>query len=272
MLPLFSFYLITPFKSLLSCYLNDSIIKKARLHKLIKIRYINPRRFASDKHRTIDDKPFGGGPGMVYMLDPFVKAIEYAKNAGKTKFGHGNKLITYTILFSPEGKLFNTQFISDFIGVFIERQDKNFKLNAKCNSIKEIRFILVIPRYEGIDARIYNFVDISVSVGPFILTGAELPALIFIDSFVRFIPGVLGNYDSVVNDSYFEKNDSTNIIIHKKAPVYTRPFIYKSGKSLYKVPEVLKTGNHEKINIWRRQNSKRTFLKFLQISDFKLPC
>ncbi|NOY35916.1 MAG: tRNA (guanosine(37)-N1)-methyltransferase TrmD [bacterium] len=229
-----SFHIITIFPEALEGYFDSSILKRARESKLIKIKFHNPRDFAKDKHRTTDDKPFGGGPGMVMKVEPIVKTIESILKAKRSL----NPKNTKIIFFSPAGKQFT------------QKLAKNF---AK----KYDNLILVCGRYEGIDARVekviknLKFKIENLSVGPFVLTGGELPAAIIIDAVSRHIPGVLGKKESL--------EDERGIGI----PVYTRPEVFeypppRRGKKSkkYRVPKTLMTGHHKKIEEWRKNRAK----------------
>ena len=253
-----NFYLITPFQELIECYFNNSILDKAQKKDKISIHFINPRQFAEDKHKTIDDRPFGGGPGMVYMFEPFYKAIQLAKEQiakEVQKLPPKQESVTYTVLFKPNAPMLNDNFIRDF---------------AERYKQKIVNFILIIPRYEGIDARIEEFVDFSVSIGPYILTGAELAAAIFIDAFTRFVPDALGNPESVEQETQFKiKNDV--LYIKPEAPVYTRPRNITISNKALNVPNVLLSGNHKEITTWQKQFTDRLEkTKYISIEDIKI--
>ncbi len=207
------FHVITLFPDSLSSYLGESILKRAILDKKIKVSFYNPRDFVKDPHDRVDQKPYGGGPGMVIQAGPVIRAIAKAK---------GRKKKVKIIFFSPAGKQFDT--------AYAKKISKTYK-----------DIIFVCGRYEGIDARVkevFNTEDISV--GPYVLTGGELPAMILIDSISRQIEGVLGDFDSL------EETRSAS------SDVYTRPEILVYKKKTYKVPEVLLSGHHKKIEEWRK--------------------
>jgi len=237
-----NFHIITIFPEALEGYFDSSILKRARENKLIKINFHNPRDFAEDKHKTTDDKPFGGGPGMVMKVEPMIKAIisaissfqfSISKQTPKPKSQK-----TKVIFFTPSGKQFNQQMAKNFA----KRYDN---------------LILVCGRYEGVDARVEKVIKNlklkieNLSIGPFVLTGGELPAGIVVDAVSRHIPGVLGKKESL--------EDERGMGI----PVYTRPevFEYQSGscapKRAYKVPKILLSGHHKKIEEWRAKFAKR---------------
>lgn len=201
--------------------LNYGITGRA-INNLLNISYWNPRDFTKDKHRTVDDRPYGGGPGMVMMAEPLQAAIQAAKKALPQ---------ATVVLLSPQGKLFN--------------QD----VAARC--LKEKEIILVAGRYEGVDERLIELeIDEEWSIGDYILSGGELPAMIIIDAVARLIPGALGHEESAAKDSL-----SSGLLKHAQ---YTRPEIFQ-GLS---VPEMLLSGNHEAIDRLRLKESLgRTWLK-----------
>ncbi|MBI3638643.1 tRNA (guanosine(37)-N1)-methyltransferase TrmD [Candidatus Wolfebacteria bacterium] len=222
------FNIITIFPNIFNSYLNESILKRAQKNKLIDIKIHDLRKFAVDKHRRVDDKPYGGGPGMALKIEPLVKAVSSLKLKVKS-----SKL--KVIIFTPGGKQFNNKTAA--------------QLAKKYNNL-----ILICGRYEGIDARL-KFVlknlklkTLELSVGPYVLTGGELPAMILIDSVSRQIPGVLGK-----NESLEEKRGSLGI------SVYTRPEIFTHKGKKYRVPNVLLSGNHKNIEKWKRKNVKNNF-------------
>jgi tRNA (guanine37-N1)-methyltransferase len=201
----------------------NGVTGRAIKNNLLSIQCWNPRDFTTDKHRTVDDRPFGGGPGMLMMVQPLRDAIIAAKQAAK-EAGYEAKVI----YLSPQGK----------------RLDHN---GAQSLSSSEA-LILVAGRYEGVDERIIeSLVDQEWSVGDYVLSGGELPAMILIDAVVRFVPGVLGHVLSAEQDSFAD-----GLL---DCPHYTRPEVL-DGKQ---VPSVLLSGDHEKIRLWRlKQSLQRT--------------
>lgn len=199
--------------------LAESLIKKAREKRLIEIQIINLRDFTTDKHRTADDAPYGGGSGMVLKIEPIAKAISRLKTPN-------SKLI----LMCPSGKLLTQERIKELA--------------------KEEHLIIICGHYEGVDERVRELVDEEISIGDYVLTGGELPAMVLVDAMARYIPGVVKEEESVKRDSFSE-----GLLDY---PSYTKPEDFE-GK---KVPEVLLSGDHAKIEKWRRQQSlKRTFLR-----------
>ncbi len=208
--------ILTIFPHIFDSYLNESILKRAQKNKLIKINIHNFRNFAAGKHRTVDDKPYGGGPGMLLKVEPIYKCLKSIKR----------KKNSLVVLLTPKGKTFNQNMAKKF---------------AKLDQL-----ILISGRYEGFDERIRKYVDEQVSIGDYILTGGELPVMSIIDATARLLPGVLGD-DSSSKDESFSKN--LNFIEY---PHYTRPENFKGTK----VPKVLLSGNHKKIDAWRLKNAK----------------
>lgn len=213
-----NFHIVTLFPVAFDSYLNESIIARAIKDKKIKVSFYNPRDYSDDKWRRVDQKPYSGGPGMVIQALPVVKAIQKALEKSKSK-NQKSKIIWL----SPGGKQFDTSY-------------------AKSVSKKYTDIIIVCGKYEGIDARVRKIFKMDdVSVGPFVLTGGELPAMIILDCVARQVEGVLGNFDSL-EESRVSSHD-----------VYTRPevFVYKGKK--YRVPKILLSGDHKKIEAWKEK-------------------
>ncbi len=234
---LMRFHIITLFPGAFDSYLNESIISRAIEDKKIKAQFYNPRDNSDGKWRRVDQKPYSGGPGMVIQALPTVKAIEKAlKNIEKriknkvlkkrSRSKNHNSLLnahnsTKIIFFSPGGKQFTTDY-------------------AKKTAKKFTDIILVCGRYEGIDARVKKIFKMDeISVGPFVLTGGELPAMVVLDSISRQIKGVLGNFDSL-EESRISSHD-----------VYTRPEVFEYKGKKYRVPKILLSGDHKKIEAWK---------------------
>ncbi len=212
-----TFHIITLFPKAFDSYLNESIIARAIKDKKIKVQFYNPRDFTKDKWRRIDQKPYSGGPGMVIQAEPVIKAIEKALGRGASKL----RRKVNVIWFSPAGKQFDTAY-------------------AKKTAKKYSDIILICGRYEGIDARVKKiFKTEEISVGPYVLTGGELPAMIFVDCVARQVEGILGNFSSL-EESRISSHD-----------VYTRPEVFEYKKNKYRVPKVLLSGHHKKIENWK---------------------
>lgn len=196
-----------------------SIIGRAVNKNLIELKCTNIRDFSKDKHRKVDDYPFGGGPGMVMRPEPIYEAIESVKE--------NDSIVIYL---SPKGKVYN--------------QEMANRLS------KEKHLVLLCGHYEGIDNRIIdNYIDEEISIGDFVLTGGEIPAMLLVDSIVRLIPGVLGSEESFMEESHYD-----GLLEY---PQYTRPREFRD----FSVPSILLSGDHEKIDKWRRYESlKATYL------------
>jgi len=214
-----TFHIITLFPGAFDSYLGESILKRAIEDKKIKVKFYNPRDYAMDQWKRVDQKPYGGGPGMVIQAMPVAKAIEKAVKTTKSKK-------TKIIFFSPSGKQFDTKYVK---GV------------AK----KYEHIIFVCGRYEGIDARVKKMFKMEdISVGPFVLTGGELPAMVVMDSISRQVEGVLGNFDSREEERVASPD------------VYTRPEIVEYKGKKYRVPKVLLSGHRVNIDEWKKGRMK----------------
>lgn len=231
------FHILTIFPSIFDSYFKESILKIALKKKIIKINVYNLRDFTSDPHKRVDDRPFGGGPGMVLQLKPIYKAVRTIKR--KIKKGQKIKII----LLSAKGKEFN------------QKMARNF--------LKYENLIFICGRYEGVDERVAKYItDKEVSIGNYILAGGELPALVIIEVITRLIPGVLGNIKSIE-----EKREETVFNNFPFSyPVYTRPAVFSPKKGVkWKVPRVLLSGHHKKIKEWREKkmisNSQKNIKK-----------
>jgi tRNA (guanine37-N1)-methyltransferase len=218
------FDIITIFPNIFDSYFNESIIKRAQAKKLVKINIHNLRDYTNDKHKTVDDKPYGGGPGMVMMAEPIYKVISKLKNS---------KLKTKVILFSAKGKKFD------------QKMAKRFS--------KLDRLIMICGRYEGVDERVAKYIaDEEVSVGDYVLTGGEIPVMIVIDAVTRLIPGVIAK-ESLKEESFSFAKEKALREENYEYPQYTRPeSILINGKKRI-VPKVLLSGNHKKIEEWRKK-------------------
>ncbi len=219
-----NFHIITLFPEMFGSYINESILARAQKEKKIRFYFYNPRDYViptktqkknKKPYLRVDDKPYGGGPGMVMQAEPVIKAIEQAlkkvKNTRKSKI----------VFLSPAGKQFNTDY-------------------AKTTVKKYTDIIIICGRYEGIDSRVKKiFKAEDVSIGPFVLTGGELPAMIITDCIARQIEGVLGDFNSLEESRV------------SSSEMYTRPEVLIHKGKKYKVPPVLLSGNHAKINEWR---------------------
>ena len=209
--------ILSLFPEMIEPFLNHSILKRASDQKLVEYQIINFRDFSQNKHKTVDDTPFGGGAGMVLAIEPIYYALQSIE---------GYEL-AHKILLSPQGKTFNQEKV---------------KTLATYNHI-----IIICGHYEGFDDRIRSLVDEEISIGDFVLTGGEIAAMTIVDSLVRLIPGVLGDQESYINDSFYD-----GLLDY---PQYTKPRDFNDMK----VPEVLLSGHHKNIEKWRlEERIKRT--------------
>lgn len=222
--------IISAVPDLLESPLNTSIIKRAQDKKLCTIKIHNLRDYTHDKHRQIDDKPFGGGPGMLLKPEPFFECIEKLQ----TERDYDNIIFT-----SPKGKIFNQSYAN--------------KLSLGKN------IIIIAGHYKGIDDRVREkFVTDEISIGNFVLSGGELPALIIADSIIRLLPGVLNDSESALNDSLMDDNSV-------EAPYYTRPAEYKGMK----VPDVLLSGHDKNIAEWKDEKSRELTKNWKKINSME---
>ncbi len=224
-----TFHIITIFPEAIEKYFDASLLKKARDKKIIKINLYNLRDFSVGKHKQVDDRPFAGGPGMVLKIEPIFKAVKKIKSKIRKK---DSKI--RTILLSLGGKVFN---------------QKRAGALSKYNHI-----ILICGHYEGIDERVSKYIaDEEISLGNFVLSGGEIPALAIVESISRLLPNFMGNIESL--EGKRAKRMGEKLI---SVPSYTRPEIFhpnsKNKKVAWKVPKVLLSGHHKKIDEWRKKN------------------
>ncbi len=247
-----NFHIITLFPEMFDSYLGESILARAQKEKIIKVNFINPRKFVSGKYKKIwpdgnvslqiDERPYGGGPGMVMMAEPVLKSVDFivkklkvksGKRVAKSPLDKGDLGGLKIINFSPSGQKFNTNYAKKIAQV------------SKKNNYTDI--ILICGRYEGIDSRVdtilkkeYKKDFDQISIGDYVLTGGELPAMILVDCISRQIPGVLGNFDSREEERV------------SSSEIYTRPENLVFKDKSYKVPKVLLSGDHKKIEEWKK--------------------
>jgi tRNA (guanine37-N1)-methyltransferase len=213
------FDVLTIFPTFFSSPVREGLLGKAMEAGAVEVNVVNMRDFATDRHKVVDDVPFGGGPGMVMKPEPICAAIAHARRANPGR----------AILMSPQGRLFEDRVARELAG--------------------EPGLILVCGRYEGVDERVLKFVDMELSIGDYILSGGEAAAFVVIEAVSRFLPGVVGDGESVQTDTFFD-----GLMKH---PQYTRPRAFMDAE----VPEVLLSGNHERIRQWRRRESLRRTLE-----------
>ena len=215
------FDILTIFPTFFDSPLSEGIINKAISSGLITVRPINLRNYTHDRHKTTDDRPYGGGEGMVMKIEPLFEAVEHLKASPPPP---------KVILMSPRGRVLNQKMVKELAN--------------------EERLVIICGRYEGIDERfIKNCVDLELSIGDYVLSGGETPALVLIEAVSRLIPGVLGCPTSSQKDSF-----SNGLLEH---PHYTRPAQFKD----WKVPEILLSGDHKKIETWRRHQTLKITLE-----------
>lgn len=233
------FDIITLFPELIKFYSNYSILKKAQEKKKIEIKVYNLRDFTTDKHRKIDDRPFGGGRGMIIKIEPIFRVIQFLKSNIKNQ---KSKII----LFTPRGKKFNQKLAHS-----LSRLD---------------RLILICGRYEGIDERVVKYIsDEQISIGNYVLMGGELPALVVMETVTRLLPGVIGKSE-LLKERIDEKTKG-----FIEYPQYSRPEIFEPAKVLaelgfnskkikknikWRVPKILLSGSHQEIKKWRQKHQK----------------
>lgn len=216
---MYKFDIVTLFPEIVKPYLKESILKIAIKNKAIQVNFWNPRDYTKNKHNKVDDTQYGGGAGMVLSPQPMYDCIQAAKkqNSGSVVF------------MTPSGTQFN------------QRKAEKF-----ANSKNQNGLIIVCGRYEGLDQRIIDLcVDYEISIGEYVLSGGELPALVVTEAITRLLPDVLGNAESHENDSF-----SVKLKRKKKYPVYTKPEVFMG----LAIPDVLKSGHHKNIEQWRQNN------------------
>ena len=213
------FHLITIFPDIFDSYLNESLVKRAREKKIVGVKIYDLRDFTTERHHKVDDRPFGGGPGMVLQIEPIYRAVQFVKSKVKSRKSKAPKV--RTILFSTRGKKLDA--------------------NTATRLSKYDELIMICGRYEGVDARVAeHIVDEEISIGDYVLSGGELPALVTMEAVSRFIPGFLGKEESLeeINGSF---------------PTYSRPEVFRPRKGKrWSVPKVLLSGDHKRIVDWRK--------------------
>ncbi len=216
------FDVITIFPELVRAYFDESILERAQKKGVLDLRTHNLRDVTTDRHHTVDDRPFGGGPGMLLKIEPMVTTLE--KILGKSADKKKRPATTKVYLMDPGG---------------VQLSQTVARKMAKSKHI-----VLICGRYEGFDARIDAWVDGKISIGPYVLTGGEIPAVIVVDVVARMVPGVLGHADSAKDETDVEAG-------FVEYPQYTRPEVFRKKS----VPKVLMSGDHKAIAEWRRKKS-----------------
>ncbi len=211
------FDIITIFPEIFAGVLDCGIVRRARQSGIVDIRVVNLRDFATDRHKQVDDRPYGGGEGMVFMPEPLFAAVEHC-------LGESGAAGARVVLLSPQGETWSQANAAEMSGL--------------------PHVILICGRYEGVDQRFVDrMVDKEISIGDFVLTGGEIPAMVILDSVTRLLPGALGNEESALNESF-----SMGLLDY---PQYTRPAMFRDMG----VPEVLLSGDHAKIAKWRKDKA-----------------
>jgi tRNA (guanine37-N1)-methyltransferase len=219
------FDILTIFPAIFNSYFSESILGRARKKKIIRINVHNLRQWAKDKHKTVDDTPYGGGAGMVLKIEPICKAMQFLKSNNTSALA-GQKIKTRTILFSAKGKIFT-------------------QTDAK-RLVKYDQIIIICGRYEGVDERVAKYLaDEELSIGSYVLTGGEIPAMVLVDALTRLLPGSLGNAGSAREESHQKKG-------YLEYPHYTKPENFRG----WLVPKVLLSGHHQEIEKWRKKQSQ----------------
>jgi tRNA (guanine37-N1)-methyltransferase len=231
------FDIITIFPNIFDSYFNESILARAREKKLIEINIHNLRDYSEDKHKSVDDSPYGGGAGMVLMADPILKAVEDIVKKSKAK---KRKIV----VFSAKGKTFNQKVAYDW-------------------SKKLDQIILICGRYEGIDERVVKILKAEeISIGPYVLTDGEVPAMAVVSAVSRLVPGVI-RLESLAEESHWsqliksEKGVKEDERSWLEYPHYTRPEVLEYKGKKYRVPKVLLSGNHKNIKNWRQEQTQK---------------
>ncbi len=210
-------HILSIFPEMFASVLDESILGRALTRGLLQVYTHNIRDFTEDRHRVTDDMPYGGGPGMVMKPEPIVAGIQTIQE----RFGP-----SYVILLSPQGDVLGQDGVKGFA--------------------RMERLLLICGRYSGVDARVTHYIDAELSIGDYVLTGGEIPAMVLVDAVARMIPEVLGDAQSAVEDSLFD-----GLL---QGPVYTRPVEFEA----LRVPEVLRSGNHAAVAKWRRRQALLT--------------
>jgi len=234
------FDIITIFPEIFNSYFNESILKRAQKNKLIKINIHNLRNWSQGRHKQVDDRPYGGGPGMILMVEPIAKALRSIKHKNiKTKKQR-------IVMLTPAGKKFN------------QREAERL---AEYDQL-----VLLCGRYEGFDARVDKLVDEKISIGDYVLAGGELPAMVVLEAVSRQIPGVVGHKHALDEETFSppcaKASGGKKDLDYVEYPQYTRPEVFKrqetrDKKQVLRVPKVLLSGDHAKIKDWQKKQDKK---------------
>lgn len=216
-----TFHVLTVFPRIFDGFLNETLFKKAQEKKILRVNLVNIRDFAPDKHHTTDDTPYGGGPGMVMKIEPIYHALE---SLGDVR--GGSRKSSRRVLLSPRGKQFTE------------------RMAEKYSQLESLT--LICGRYEGVDQRVGDsLVDEELSIGPYVLSGGEVAAMVVMETVSRLVPGFLGNPESLKEESFSSPS--------LEYPQYTKPAEFLG----WKVPKILLSGNHERIAAWRARHTRK---------------
>lgn len=262
------FDIITIFPKIFDSYFNESILARAQRSEAIKINIHNLRDYTTDKHKTVDDTPYGGGAGMVLKVEPIWRCVQSVKNVQIEEVKKSVHSTSRTSKAIEQAKRFNKQSDSTFRTILFSAKGKKYTQKDAQRLSQYENLILICGRYEGVDERVsQNVADEEFSIGEYVLTGGEIPAMIVVDSISRLLPGVLGNQESLSEESYGNisqmsgegddlqsKNSKLKIKnskFNREYPHYTKPEEFNG----WKVPEVLLSGNHKEIEKWKKEKS-----------------
>lgn len=275
------FNIITIFPKIFDSYFNESILLRAQKENLIEIKIHNLRDYATDKHQTVDDTPYGGGAGMVLKIEPIWRCVQNVLGVQNVEIDKSKELIEpvgETSESIQQAKRYNKQSDTTSRVILFSAKGKKYTQADAQRLAKYENIIMICGRYEGVDERVAeNIIDEEFSIGEYVLTGGEIPAMILVDSVSRLLPGVLGNSESLKDESFNissqsavnssqteEGGDSSqmserenlkfgigNLEFNKEYPHYTKPEEFNG----WKVPEVLLSGNHKEIEKWRKENA-----------------
>ena len=226
------FNVLTIFPRMFDGFLGETMMKRGIESGAVTAKLVDIRDYATDKHKTTDDTPYGGGPGMVMKVEPIYRALEALGESGMRNKELGKRR---TVLLSPRGKQFTQEIAQEY---------------AKLDSLT-----LICGRYEGVDQRVAdNLADEELSIGPYILSGGEIPAMVVIETVARLLPGFLGNPESLKEESFSPATGNRQPVTDVEYPQYTKPADFHG----WTVPDVLLSGDHAKIATWRKTQSRST--------------
>ena len=241
------FEVITIFPDFFESFKNEALIARAQKKGLISVNTHFIRDYANDAHRSVDDRPYGGGAGMVLMVEPIYKAVQEIKKQGSTFLGIQGRTLkkTRVIVFSPKGKKFDQA------------------MARKWSKLDQL--IMICGRYEGVDERVAQYIaDEEISIGDYVLFGGEVPSMVVMEAVTRLIPGAVGKQSSLEDESFNDKGIMDELSKRLEYPHFTRPEVFEIKKKSFgklrtkklRVPKVLLSGDHKKIEEWRKKHAK----------------